>query len=181
MYVWYYLRYTTPTPTDDDVLIFYCTDIMNDEITNVQDNDIHQDTVIYDDDGSQLNDNDLIFNEEITQVQDNVLHEDTATYFHGKSQHIDAIADISSIEDNLGHVEDGQISDVSIIAHGRDDDNMEIGLVYENEVLSVLSMLSLSKSREELIALLDENSSIEGNIGHFENMDDIMNPLGLDD
>ena len=84
-------------------------------------------------------------------------------------------------------MEDGQTSDVSIIAHGRDDDNMEIGLVEGNEVLSVvdnnevLSMLSLTNIREELIALLDKNSSIEGNVGHFENMDYIMNPLGLND
>ena len=69
---------------------------------------------------------------------------------------------------HFGHAEDGQTSVVDIIAHGRNDDNMETGQLDENKVLS---MLSLTGSREELIALLDEISSIEGNVGHVENMD----------
>jgi hypothetical protein len=52
---------------------------------------------------------------------------------------------------------------VGIIAQGRDDDDMETGQLGKTEVST---MEPSPMDITEIIAELDENSSMEGNVGH---------------
>ena len=73
---------------------------------------------------------------------------------------------------------DGQTSGVGIIAQGQDDDDMETGQLGNTKVST---MEPSPMDIEEIIALLYENSSMEGNVGYVENMDYFLNSFGLDD
>ena len=111
-----------------------------------------------------------IMNEETTQVQDTELHKDIATYVNDRSQLIDAIEAIINVDESFGHIEDadyflnpigldGWTSVVGIIAQGRDDEDMETGQLGKTELST---MESSPMGIEEIIRLLDEDSSMDG-------------------